>query len=93
MRLNFQPRPLPLKPCVVPCRMRFRRLEPTTTVLIVNGYTIEADAKLGLADLRAANLRGKDLSGANLSRANLSGVDLYGVRLSGATMPDGTIHP
>ena len=93
---------------VVFCRMRLRWVllplvlvsgcsqgttSPTTAVLIVNGYTIEADAKLGLADLRAANLRGKDLSGANLSRANLSGVDLYGVRLSGATMPDGTIHP
>ncbi len=53
------------------------------TVLIVNGYTIEARADLSNADLRGADLGLADLKGANLNYAELTR----------ATMPDGTIRP
>jgi len=57
-------------------------LSPSTTLLIVNGYTIESDADLSGADLTGRGHEGADLANANLANANLTG----------ATMPDGTVH-
>lgn len=59
--------------------------------LIVNGYTILPNAKLGsaelnLANLRDANLAGADLSSALLNTACLAGANLVAARLNGASM-------
>ena len=60
----------------------------TTTVpgRMVNGYKIEAGARLTGANLREADLSKADLSGANLSKADLSKANLTGANLTGANL-------
>ena len=60
----------------------------TTTVpgRMVNGYKIEAGARLTGANLREADLSKADLSKADLSQANLIKADLYIANLRGAKL-------
>ena len=60
----------------------------TTTVpgRMVNGYKIEAGARLTSANLREADLSSADLSKADLSQANLTKADLYIANLRGAKL-------
>ena len=81
----------------------------TTTVpgRMVNGYKIEAGARLtganlreadlSKADLSKANLTGANLTGANLNQANLVSADLtfamlYGANLSGANLRGANLY-
>ena len=54
--------------------------------MIVNGYTIEPNARLGNANLAKADLSGADLSGAILRGANLNGANLSRANLTGADL-------
>ena len=60
----------------------------TTTVpgRMVNGYKIEAGARLTGANLIGANLSGADLSKANLVSADLTFAMLYGANLTGVDL-------
>ena len=61
-------------------------LSPTTTVLIVNGYTIEPGA-----NLKGAVLTNADLTKANLKGANLQGADLYAADLTNANLTNANL--